>query len=279
MNNVTTSLAIAVGEGIQRKQQLSEIPENAIKAHHYQWEMIKPQTKKEKIIITTCATGIGTAVQISNLLEKSLPADNTVKLIPCEFRQLRDFAAFEKAFSLYEVLGIVGTANPLVENVPFISLEDLIAGVGIENLLEWLKEELDTTAREKFSNQLIRNFSLDRVIQSVTILDTEKIIEQIEGFMKQLEERLGHRITNDRKLALYVHVSCLVERLIRNVPIEVYSGFDTLQECHKKELKDIKEAFSVIEKVYSVNIPDSELSYVHDVLFENTEYISDESEF
>ncbi|EOL42940.1 sigma 54-interacting transcriptional regulator [Enterococcus caccae] len=279
MNNVTTSLAIAVGEGIQRQQQLGEIPTNAISSHRYQWEIIKPETKKEKIILTTCATGIGTAVQISNLLEKSLPDTTSVKFIPCEFRQLRDPVAFEKAFSLYEVLGIVGTANPVVENVPFISLEDLIAGIGIENLLEWLKKELVLDSQEEFSNQLIRNFSLDRVIQSVTILDTEKIIEQIEGFMKQLEERWGQRISNDRKLALYVHVSCLVERLIRNVPIEEYSGFDTLQECHGKELRDIKEAFSVIEKVYSVNIPDSELSYVHDVLFENTEYISDESDF
>ena len=279
MNNVTTSLAIAVGEGIQKQQKLVEIPANAISSHHYQWEIIQPETKKETIILTTCATGIGTAVQISNLLEKSLPDTTTVKFIPCEFRQLRDSIEFEKAFSLYEVLGIVGTANPVVENVPFISLEDLIAGIGIENLLEWLKKELVLDSQEEFSNQLIRNFSLDRVIQSVTILDTEKIIEQIEGFMKQLEERWGQRISNDRKLALYVHVSCLVERLIRNVPIEEYSGFDTLQECHGKELRDIKEAFSVIEKVYSVNIPDSELSYVHDVLFENTEYISDESDF
>ena len=28
------------------------------------------------------------------------------------------------------------------------------------------------------NNQLVRNFSLDRVIQSVTILDTEKVISQ-----------------------------------------------------------------------------------------------------
>lgn len=279
MNNVTTSLAIAVGEGIQRQQQLGEIPAKAISSHQSQWEIIQPEMKKEKIILTTCATGIGTAVQISNLLEKSLPDTTSVKLIPCEFRQLCNPVEFEKAFSLYDVLGIVGTANPAVEGVPFISLEDLIAGIGIESLLDWLKNNLVLDSQEEFSNQLIRNFSLDRVIQSVTILDTEKIIEQIEGFLKQLEEGWGHRISNDRKLALYVHVSCLVERLIRNVPIEVYSGFDMLQECHEKELQEIKEAFSVIEKVYSVDIPDSELSYVHDVLFENTEYISDESDF
>ena len=41
------------------------------------------------------------------------------------------------------------------------------------------------------NHELIRNFSLDRVIQSVTILDTEKIIRQVEVFLIQLEERSG----------------------------------------------------------------------------------------
>ncbi len=40
-----------------------------------------------------------------------------------------------------------------------------------------------------FNHQLIRNFSLDRVIQSVTILDTEKIIRQVEVFLIELEQR------------------------------------------------------------------------------------------
>ncbi|MGC3725356.1 hypothetical protein, partial [Enterococcus faecalis] len=81
------------------------------------------------------------------------------------------------------------------------------------------------------NHELIRNFSLDRVIQSVTIIDTQKIIRQVEVFIIQLEERWQQTIQNDRKLAVYVHVSCLIERLIRNEPIENYNGAEQLKQC------------------------------------------------
>lgn len=60
-------------------------------------------------------------------------------------------------------------------------------------------------------------------------------------------------------MAVYVHVSCLIERLIRNEPIENYNGAEQLKQCQRTVLQELKEAFSVIEKVYSVNIPESEL--------------------
>ncbi|MDY4307682.1 hypothetical protein SNF32_11755 [Enterococcus mundtii] len=74
----------------------------------------------------------------------------------------------------YDVVGIIGTTKPRQELAPFISLEELISGAGTEVLLSWLKEELDEEMIAYVNNQLVRNFSLDRVIQSVTILDTEK---------------------------------------------------------------------------------------------------------
>ncbi|MDY4307683.1 hypothetical protein SNF32_11760 [Enterococcus mundtii] len=70
MNNVTTSVAIAVGECIQQHVSLREIPERVNAYHQNEWEIILPKVKKEKVVITTCSTGIGTAVQISTLLEK-----------------------------------------------------------------------------------------------------------------------------------------------------------------------------------------------------------------
>lgn len=155
----------------------------------------------------------------------------------------------------------------------------MIAGKGITTLLEWTKRELTKDMLSYVNHELIRNFSLDRVIQSVTILDTEKIIRQVEVFLIQLEERWQQTIQNDRKLAVYVHVSCLIERLIRNEPIENYNGAEQLKQCQRTVLQELKEAFSVIEKVYSVNIPESELFYVYDVLFGKTEFNNAENDF
>jgi sigma-54 dependent transcriptional regulator of gfr operon len=279
MNNVTTSLAIAAGECIQQNVPLKEIPERVTSSYQNEWEIILPQTKKEKVLITTCSTGIGTAVQISTLIEKSIPDHLQIQVLPYEFSQLENAEQFKQTFAAYDIVGIVGTTKPRQELAPFISLEELISGAGTEKLLGWLKEELAEDMITYVNNQLVRNFSLDRVIQSVTILDTEKVISQMEFFAGNLERMWQQRIANDRKLALFVHTSCLIERLIRNEAIENYHATDTLLQCHEKELKEIKKAFSVIEKVYSVVIPESEVCYIHDVLFGNTDSSMVEADF
>lgn len=83
-----------------------------------------------------------------------------------------------KKASEYEIVGIIGTNNPSSNDLPYISLEELIAGKGITTLLEWTKRELTKDMLSYVNHELIRNFSLDRVIQSVTILDTEKLFDK-----------------------------------------------------------------------------------------------------
>lgn len=279
INNVTTSLAIAVGESIKNDCHFSEIPNVALSYHKNDWEIILPTLNKEKLILTTCSTGLGTAVKIGNLLEKSMPQNLSVKIIPHEFGQLSNIEFFKNSFAIYDVLGIIGTENPNIEDVPFISLEDLIIGKGTEQLLDWIKGSASVDMLDNFNNQLIKNFSLNRVINTVTILDTEKVIKEIEIFLDCLERLWRCRISNDRKIALYVHVSCLIERLIRNMPIENYRVSDKMLYCQEKEVNEIQEAFSVIEKNYSVKIPDSELRYVFDILFQNVDLITKEEDF
>ena len=60
--------------------------------------------------------------------------------------------------------------------------------------------------------------------------------------------------------------NCLTERLIRNSAIEDYPEKDKFQKIHKKEIRQIQAAFSVIEKTYSVKIPISEIGYIYDIL-------------
>jgi sigma-54 dependent transcriptional regulator of gfr operon len=104
-------------------------------------------------------------------------------------------------------------------------------------------------------------------------------MSEIELFMRDLETATNRSIPNAQKLALYVHVSCLIERLIRNVPIDTYEGYDELYQRQRTTLLQIKQAFSVIETDYSVKIPDSELAYIYDILFKKTELSTIEEDF
>lgn len=279
MNNVTTPLAISVGENIQKKQDLETMIEKATERAPLDWEIIYPEENKTKGIITTCLTGIGTATHISHLLEKSLPSHIDLRILPYEYQHLLTKKTEETIFSMYDIIGIVGTANPEIKEIPFLSLEELIAGDEAQQISSWLHNVLSSEEIAIFNTNIIRNFSLEKVIDSVTILDTEKVMSEIELFMRDLEIEAQIVIGNAQKLALFVHVSCLIERLIRNMPIENYSGYEELAQCQKSYLAAIKKTFSVIEANYSVKIPDSEIAYIYDIIFRKTDKLIKDDEF
>lgn len=279
MNNVTTPLAIAIGENIKQQRTLNEIASKSAAEATFDWEIIYPEENRTKALLTTCQTGIGTAAQICHLLEKSLPNSCELKIVPYEFRVLAEKKQEETVFSIYDVLGIIGTDDPQVAEIPYLSLEELISGDEQQVLTEWLAPVMTPEENQIFNTNVIRNFSLEKVIDSVTILDTDKVMSEIDLFMRDLELAGKIQLSNAKKLALYVHVSCLIERLIRNVPIETYDGYSDLYQCQKELLKNIKQAFSVIERDYSVTIPDSELAYIFDIVYKNTDSAMKDEEF
>lgn len=279
MNNVTTPLAIAVGENLQKKLSLSEIAERSAKQAVLDWEIIYPEENKTKALLTTCQTGIGTAAHISHLLEKSLPSTCGLKVLPYEFQILADKKKSETVFSVYDVLGIIGTDNPDVEEIPYLSLEELISGDENQKLSEWLNVVMTEEENQLFNKNVIRNFSLEKVIDSVTILDTEKVMKEIELFMRELELQADLTLSNAKKLALYVHVSCLIERLIRNIPIDSYPCDEELAQCQRSVFNQIRKAFSVIENDYSVTIPDSEIVYIYDIVYRNVDKPTKDEDF
>ena len=124
MNNVTTPLAIAVGESIMHQRTLNELAENSASEAAFDWEIIYPEENRTKALLTTCQTGIGTANQICHLLEKSLPSTCELKILPYEYRILEEKKLDETVFSIYDVLGIIGTDDPKIAEVPYLSLEN-----------------------------------------------------------------------------------------------------------------------------------------------------------
>ena len=58
--------------------------------------------------------------------------------MPYEYRVLEEKKLDETVFSIYDVLGIIGTDDPKIAEVPYLSLEELISGDEQQILTEWL---------------------------------------------------------------------------------------------------------------------------------------------
>ncbi|MDI3311418.1 MAG: PRD domain-containing protein, partial [Thermoanaerobacterium sp.] len=61
------------------------------------------------------------------------------------------------------------------------------------------------------------------------------------------------------------HCSCMIERVIQDQSLP-YEDLDFLKKTHHKLFLVIKKHFEVVEEVFGINIPDSELAYVVEII-------------
>lgn len=267
IDQLGTLMALEIGNLIQQGKELTEIAEQMREVTAPNIQLFQPQRSKRKAIITTCFTGIGTAVQIQKLLYDCLEGMVDIEIIPTEFRELKENGISPALTAKYELLAIIGTDDPQVPEANFVLLETIISGDGSSKIAEIFQRTLAEEEIMEINNRLVKNFSLIRVIDSLTILDTKKIMELVEGCIQQLEIRLSLELSNARKVAMYVHVSCMVERLIRHSEIMDFPDLEKFSYEHQKEIRVIQEVFSVLEQTYSVTVPLTEIGYIHNILY------------
>lgn len=266
INNVSTAVALHVGELLMNNTSLENIVEEVETHQKNDSKIIYSEQLKRPVIITSCYTGIGTAHHLQTLLEDSIPKEVGVDVIAYDHQLLQSASSQQSLLQFYDVIAVVGTADPGIPFIPYISLDDLISGQGDIRLDTVFQGIADATMIQTINDKLVHNFSLKRVIAQLTILDTGKILEHLDTCIGSLEILLKKRLGNQKKINLYVHVSCMLERLIRQAPIESYRDQEPLQQCQKELLCMIQNAFSVIEDIYSVTIPLSEIGYIYDIV-------------
>ena len=264
-DNVSTKMAIFAGDLIREGKSVEEIEEE-LKTHmQTTYKIAYPRKEREKAIVASCMTGMGTALRLQQLLRDSIPEEAGIRILAHDYVRLKMNGLQDPALQDYQVLLVVGTMDPHLENVPFISLEQLIMGKQDNGFRRTLSRCVDENLLDRINDNLVHCFSMRRVIGTLTILDTEKVLRTVEAGMRELEKRVGTEMSNNKKIALQVHICCMAERLIRRDALEQYPGLKELEQCQGYLLRQIKESFSVMEKEYSVNIPPEELGYIYDI--------------
>jgi sigma-54 dependent transcriptional regulator of gfr operon len=269
IDQVSTPAALEIGNYLIQGKTVEEMVEPLQKFVQPNINLYYPSKGKEYAIVTSCFTGIGTATQIQQLLSESIGDLLDIKVVAHDFDRLKQNGMDEAPLRIYDVLAIVGTANPEIEGINFISLEDIISGKGEGDVFRIFGKIADSETIRQVNDRIIMNFSLSRVIDSLTILDTDKIIRKVEKGIIQLENQMRRKLPNDKKIALFVHVSCMIERLIRKSPITEYPNLEEFERKHTKEIKLIKSAFSVLEENYSVQMTMAEVGYIYNIIEAN----------
>lgn len=265
INNTSANIAIKIGSYLLDNYDMEEIVRNIEEDNKIQY-YVNYSGEKDKALLAICPTGLGVAQKLKNILKKSIPKEIDVKIIDYQYESIKDFDKQSMIFKQYDVIGAIGPINPNIVGIPFIYLHDITsenAGESINKMFETVasKNQIDTII-----NSLVISLSLKRLIGNITILDKDKLLYEISDSLDNYERLSNCKLNNRIRYNVYFHVSCLVERLIRNSPIDTCEDLERFIKTKGEEIELIKMAFSGIEDSYNIDIPITEIKYLYNLL-------------
>lgn len=263
LNNVSTRMAVDVANqlllDVPLKQILDQVKENQKVDYLYESAAIK-----KDMIVCSCASGLGTSFKLKKILENSFPVNTDLVIETCDYYSLVNENYLDELRKENNILFIVGTLNPHLEDVEFFSIEDMILGINISKLSKQLNRHFNDNELKILNENILKNFSLTNLMEQLTILNPTKLLEQVSDAIYILQNDLGISLDNNTCFGLYVHISCLIERLVKQNHLEDEIYFTDTDEEFQNFQTYFKQSFSVVEHYYSVDIPIHEVKYVYD---------------
>ena len=144
----------------------------------YNYRFIKGE-KKRKAILTTCVSGIGTAVKIKDLLSSCI-RNTDIDVIPYAYGNLASKGIDDEIFSKYDVKLVISTTELKIDGVNCILLENIISSSSNKKFEKILLEFLDKNDIKVIKKDIVKMFSLKNIINQLNILDPNKIINEVD---------------------------------------------------------------------------------------------------
>lgn len=265
LNNVTTQILLDLGTRLQNEEDIERSIKRVTSENKFSY-IHSPKKIKEKLILCSCASGIRTANRIKSILINSLNKDIDIKIKSYDYYSIVDKQYLSNISNEYNILCIVGTLNPEIKNINFISLEDLVMGEDIDNFYSIFSEYLTNDEIEELKKRIVKNFSLTNLMEQLTILNPSKLLEQVSEAINQLQLQLNESFSNSICIGLYVHISCLIERLLMSKGKGLINDITVPMHIDKDFERIFKKAFTVVENYYSVESDSVEIKYVQDYI-------------
>ncbi len=264
INNITTQIALDVGSRIINNEKIESIVRNVKDKNTLDYYFAK-KVKKKKAIIVTCISGIGTAIKLRDLMRRCID-NNEVEIIETDYNNLIVKGQEAEIFNEYDVKLIVSTIKVNVGDYKTLILSDIVTTDGKEKLKEALNELGVIKSVDIISNNIIKYFSFENIINQLTILNPTKVIEYAEDIIFNIERDLNLKINENIKAMLYVHLSLLIERLVIGDNVDNDNDYIEFSKCNKKFVKCVKNSFSVIEKQYNISINITEIYFIYEII-------------
>lgn len=147
-----------------------------------------------------------------------------------------------------------------------VAVEDIITQRGLDKIKSGLCSYLTEEEFEHFKQNLVNQFSLENVVESLTILNASRVLSLVADMLEEMQRALGSHFQPKTVVGLNLHISCLIERLVKKEEIKSYRELERFCEEHRDFVALARRCFANIAEQYRINLPDSEIGYIYDYI-------------
>ncbi len=150
--------------------------------------------------------------------------------------------------------------------MPDMNLDRLMQDVMSMSPYTCRKSDLGETASvSDQKGNFLQGILVDILNKTLTFLNPEKACEALLGVLEKTVMEFDEIIDDDITIKFLFHCSCMIERIIKNQPLP-YKNLKNQKKIRDKVFRTVKKHFESVEEVFGIEIPDTELAYVVEML-------------
>ncbi len=210
--------------------------------------------KKDKLIITVCTTGEGSALTLKEMIEKKLKLPKNVQVMALTINNTKEFySSVNKLAKDKKITAIVGTFNPDIYGIPFVSISQMFSEEGV-TLLKSLINGNDVSEYA----WIIENYK-EEIDGSIDVEEYKNICLSTISF---IQTKLGFEVSEEIATGVVLHLICAIKRLINGTDSPECEVKAKLYENYKLQLLKLKKFMNSISKDLNIFFNDDEVCFV-----------------
>ncbi|MFT8748900.1 sigma-54-dependent transcriptional regulator [Liquorilactobacillus nagelii] len=264
LSNVTTAIVLDVLRKISYvdmdldsiytsiQQDLAQLVTNKIAA-----------PKGSKMILSICMSGSGTAQKLKKIVMRIIQqSQQTEKIQVKTVSVLKMTELIPKLAEEYEIIAAVGTKRPSTA-IPYISLEELIAGNGEQRLMSIIMQRPENEQLVEEQNVVVSSMCEDVLKKHLIYLNPFIVCKLLQNWLQQLQLQLGSDFSNSQQIKCIVHTAFALERCLRQKSLQ-YQEEPTIEVQH---------TLPVVQQTLNASIASLKIELSKDELYLITECV------
>lgn len=204
----------------------------------------------KEIIITLCYTGEGGAQQLKQYIDQY--SNLGIKTVPLAITKRDDLIRqVMKLQKLYHVHCFVGTYDPKLLGIPFVSMKQIFENKpeDLDKLLMFesvMKKDIDYEPIYDFLRQHFKHISVD------------ELKKELPSIMDELS--IVYSLDTDQKTGLFIHIASMLENIKEGIITQLDINTAGILKIYGNDAKTISNIVKPLEKKFNVIIEDNQIA-------------------